>query len=144
MFALISPNEKTGAYQRIAEVAEQPFPVAAPLHWVAAPVGTTLDCHAYDQETQAVVVYDPGQEPESVPTEVTMRQARLALLGAGKLAQVEAAIASMPEPHKTAASIEWEYSNALQRSNPFVSQLGAALGLDDAAIDAMFVEAAKL
>ena len=73
-----------------------------------------------------------------------MRQARLALLGAGKLAGVGAAIASMPEPQKTAASIELEYSNALQRSNPFVSQLGAALGLDDAAIDALFVEAAKL
>ena len=79
-----------------------------------------------------------------VPEVVTMRQARLALLGAGLLAQVEAAIASMPEPYKTAASIEWEYSNALQRSNPLVAQLGAALGLDDAEIDALFVEAAKL
>ena len=144
MFALISPNEKQGQYQRIAELAAEPFDVAEPLHWVAAPVGTTLDCHAYDQETQAVVVYDPGLEPESVPTEVTMRQARLALLAAGKLAGVEAAIASMPEPQRTAASIEWEYSSALQRSNPFVAQLGAALGLDSAGIDALFVEAAKL
>ena len=144
MFALISPNEKTGAYQRIAEVAEQPFPVAAPLHWVAAPVGTTLDGHAYDPETQAVVAYDPVPEPEAIPTEVTMRQARLALLGAGKLAGVDAAIASMPEPQKTAAKIEWESSQVLQRSNPLVAQLGAALGLDDAAIDALLVEAAKL
>ena len=87
----------------------------------------------------------PGEVPsDPVPEVVTMRQARLALLGAGKLAQVEAAIASMPEPQRTAASIEWEYSNALQRSNPFVSQLGAALGLDDAGIDALFVEASKL
>ena len=62
----------------------------------------------------------------------------------GKLAGAEAAIASMPEPQRTAASIEWEYGNALQRSNPFVAQLGAALGLDDAAIDALFVEASKL
>ena len=31
--------------------------------------------------------------------------------------------------------------DALQRSNPFVSQLGAALGLDAAGIDALFVEA---
>lgn len=86
--------------------------------------------------------HDP--EPQYIPHEVTMRQARLALLAAGKLAGVEAAIASMPEPHKTAASIEWEYSNALQRSNPFVAQLGAALGIDDAAIDALFVAASKL
>lgn len=144
MFALISPNEKTGEFQRIAELAAEPFDVATPLFWVAAPVGTTLDWHAYDQETQAVVVYDPVPEPGAIPTEVTMRQARLALLAAGKLAGVEAAIASMPEPQRTAASIEWEYGNALQRNNPFVSQLGAALGLDDAGIDALFVEASKL
>jgi hypothetical protein len=79
-----------------------------------------------------------------VPQEVTMRQARLALLAAGKLAGVDAAIVSMPEPHKTAASIEWEYSNALQRSNPFVAQLGAALGLDESGIDVLFVAASKL
>ena len=144
MFALISPNEKTGAYQRIAELADVPFDVAEPLHWISAPSGTTMNRHAYDPATQTVVVYDPGPEPESVPTEVTMRQARLALLAAGKLAGVEAAIASMPEPQRTAASIEWEYSSALQRNNPFVSQLGAALGLDDAGIDALFIAAAKL
>ena len=80
----------------------------------------------------------------AVPKEVTMRQARLALLAAGLLDQVDAAIASMPEPQKKAASIEWEYSNALQRSNPFVTHLGAALGLDESGIDALFVEAAKL
>ena len=56
MYALISPNEKQGQYQRIAELAAEPFDVAEPLHWVAAPVGTTLDGHAYDPATQTVVV----------------------------------------------------------------------------------------
>ena len=50
----------------------------------------------------------------------------------------------MPEPQRTAASIEWEYGNALQRSNPFMAQIGAALGLDESGIDALFVEASKL
>lgn len=144
MFALISPNEKTGAFQRIAEIAAQPFTVATPLHWIDAPAGATIEGHAYDPVANAIVAYAPNPEPEAIPTEVTMRQARLALLAAGKLAGVEAAIASMPEPQRTAASIEWEYSNDLQRSNPFVAQLGAALGLDDAGIDALFVEASKL
>lgn len=144
MFALISPNEKQGQYQRIAELTDEPFDVAEPLHWIDAPAGATLDGHAYDPVANAIVAYAPNPEPEAIPTEVTMRQARLALLAAGKLAGVEAAIASMPEPQRTAASIEWEYSNALQRNNPFVSQLGAALGLDDAAIDALFVAASKL
>ena len=144
MYALISPNEKQGQYQRIAELAAKPFDVAEPMHWVAAPVGTTIDRHAYDPATQSFVDYVPDSEHEAIPHEVTMRQVRLALLAAGKLAQVDAAIASMPEPQRTAASIEWEYSNALQRSNPFVAQLGAALGIDDAAIDALFVAASKL
>ncbi len=91
-----------------------------------------------------IITIDESRIKAPVPHEVTMRQARLALLATGKLAGVEAAIASLPEPQRTAAKIEWEYSNALQRSNPFLAQLGAALGLDAAAIDALFVEAAKL
>ena len=144
MFALISPNEQRGQFQRIAELSGAPFDVAPPMHWVDAPSGTTLDGHAYDPVAKAIVAYTPDSELGASPTEVTMRQARLALLATGKLAGVDAAIASMPEPQKTSASIEWEYGNALQRSNPFVAQLGAALGLDDAEIDALFVEAAKL
>jgi chromosome segregation ATPase len=79
-----------------------------------------------------------------VPQTVTMRQARLALLGAGKLALVDAAIDSMPEPQKSAARIEWEYSNEVQRHNSFVSALGPALGMTSAQIDQLFIAAAKL
>lgn len=76
--------------------------------------------------------------------EITMRQGRLQLLKQGLLDSVQKAIDSMPEPQKTAANIEWEYSSALKRNNPFVLQLGAALGLDEAKIDFLFDEAAKL
>lgn len=100
--------------------------------------------HLIKPDYEALTDYAPPQCEDTVQPEVTMRQARLALLAAGKLAGVDAAIASMPEPQKTAASIEWEYGNVLQRSNPFVAQLGAALGLDESCIDALFVAAAKL
>ena len=80
----------------------------------------------------------------SCPQEVTMRQARLALLDAGLLSSVQPAITSLPEPDKTKAQIEWEYSNALQRSNPFVTVLGTALGLNSEALDNLFITAAKL
>ena len=79
-----------------------------------------------------------------VPRAVTMRQARLALLGAGKLADVDAAINGMSEPTKSAARIEWEYSGEVQRHNGFVAALGPALGLTEAQIDALFIAAAKL
>jgi hypothetical protein len=79
-----------------------------------------------------------------VPQEVTMRQARLALLDAGLLSSVQTAINSLQEPAKTKAQIEWDYSNALQRDNSFVATLGAALGLNDAALDSLFIAASKL
>lgn len=90
----------------------------------------------------AIIPAPPAPEP--VPEQVTMRQARLALLGAGKLAAVDAAINAMPEPAKSAARIEWDYSSAVQRHNGFVVQLGPALGLTDAQIDDLFRAASKL
>ena len=86
----------------------------------------------------------PTQAPAIVPQEVTMRQARLALLDAELLANVQTAINSLPEPAKTKAQIEWDYSNALQRGNSFVSTLGGALGLDNEALDNLFIAASKL
>ena len=83
-------------------------------------------------------------EATAVPQEVTMRQARLALHAAGKLAAVNAAIAGLPDPPKTAALIEWEYSSTVRRDSQFVSLLGPAIGLDAAGLDALFIAAAKL
>lgn len=79
-----------------------------------------------------------------VPAAVTMRQARLALLGAGLLASVDAAIDGLPSPQKEAARIEWEYATEVQRLSGLVPMMGAALGLDDAALDDLFVAAVTL
>lgn len=87
----------------------------------------------------------PPPEPEPVvPQEITMRQARLVLLGAGLLSGVQTAIDGLPEPQRSAANIEWEFSNTLQRRNPFMLTLGPALGLTDAQIDALFIQGAAL
>ena len=80
----------------------------------------------------------------NVPNSVTMRQARLALLGAGLLAGVKAAINALPSKQKEAAKIEWEYATDVQRNSGLVQMLVVALGLDDAALDALFIEAAAL
>lgn len=79
-----------------------------------------------------------------VPTAVTMRQARLALLGAGLLAQVNAAIASMAGAEGEAARIEWEYALEVRRDSPLVAGLSAALGLTDEALDNLYRAAAGL
>lgn len=85
-----------------------------------------------------------GARLARVPAAVTMRQARLALLGAGLLSSIDAAIAALPSPQKEAAAIEWEYSHEVQRHNGFVSALAPALGLTQEQTDALFVQAAML
>lgn len=79
-----------------------------------------------------------------VPHEVTMRQARLALLGAGLLDDVETAINAMTEPAKSAARVEWDYSNTLRRDHPLVATLGTGLGLTGGQLDDLFRAAAAL
>ncbi len=86
----------------------------------------------------------PPPAPPGVPQAVTMRQARLALLGAGILSSIDAAIDAMPSPQKEAARIEWEYSQEVHRDQPLVLALAPALGLTDAQIDALFIAASAL
>ncbi len=83
-------------------------------------------------------------ETPPVPSAVTMRQARLALFAVGLLTAVDTAIDALDEPARTAARIEWDYSNELQRTNPLVATLGPALGLSEAQVDALFIAAAVL
>jgi len=86
----------------------------------------------------------PPLPPVPVPQSVTMRQARLALLAAGLLPAVNAAIASMPEPDKTAAQITWDYASSVDRGFGMVPQLASALGMSDTQIDDLFIAAAQL
>lgn len=80
----------------------------------------------------------------SVPSRVTMRQARLALHAAGLLSQVEAAINALPEPNRTVARIEWDYASEVHRASEFVTLLGAALELDKQSLDDLFLKAREL
>lgn len=82
--------------------------------------------------------------PEPVPQSVTMRQARRYLLNIGRLQDVDAAIDNLPEPQRTAAKIDWEYSQVVERQSEFVLMLAPVLGWDAAGLDTMFIEADKL
>lgn len=86
----------------------------------------------------------PVIEAVDVPQAVTMRQARLALLAAGLIDQVEAAIDALPEPPRTAARIEWDYASEVHRASEFVTLLGAALELDKQSLDDLFLKAREL
>jgi len=102
-----------------------------------------------EQWTQLWAVRDmTSEEVEAarppVPQEVTMRQARLALLAIGKLDQVPPAIESLEGADRDVARIEWEFSSTVVRTRALVVMLGQALGLDDEALDQMFITAAGL
>lgn len=84
------------------------------------------------------------QPSHTTPQKVTMRQARLALHSAGLLPQVEVAINALPEPPRTAARIEWDFSSEVHRDKEFVALMGTALGLSSAELDELFVQAALL
>ena len=79
-----------------------------------------------------------------VPQEVTMRQARQALILAGKLDTINQALQGMQGTPGELARAEWEYSITVQRNRPLVLSLGAALGMSSADLDALFVQAATL
>lgn len=111
---------------------------AASQGWI--PAGDSRIGDSWDGET-----FTPAPPaPPAVPSVVTMRQARLALLGAGLLDDVEAAIAALPSPQKEAAKIEWEYSQEVQRHNGFVFVLAPMLGMTAEQTDALFIVAANL
>lgn len=78
--------------------------------------------------------------PVIVPTIVTMRQARLALLKAGLLTQVNTAVANADD----AAKITWEFSSEVRRDDPLVTQLAAALNLNSSQLDQLFTVAGGL
>jgi hypothetical protein len=73
-----------------------------------------------------------------------MRQARLALFQSGNLENVQPAIDAMDEPQRSAATIEWEYSQTVERNRDFVLILGQALGLTDKELDELFILADSL
>lgn len=83
-------------------------------------------------------------KPEKVPREITMRQARLELMSQNLLPSVESALSALPEPDKTAATIEWEYSQTVRRDRSFVATIGQALGLSESQIDDLFIAGNKL
>ena len=84
---------------------------------------------------------DPGP---GVPQEVTMRQARLALLGAGILDAAQAVIDALPMPARRKAQIEWEYALSVRRDHPLIAQMIAQGLATEVEVDGLFVAAAGL
>lgn len=109
---------------------------------------TVMDVTGQDVEVGDLWDGDSFSKPApvvpAIPEVVTMRQARLALLQAGLLAQVNTAVANMPGAAGDTARIEWEFSSTVERNRPLVQSLIGALGLTESQLDDLFRLAATL
>jgi hypothetical protein len=124
------------------EPVENIFPVSVGMEWIDCPDNCEAYRWSYEANTLAPIPV-PVVAPV-VPTQVTMRQARLALLQAGFLTPVNDAVAAMTGLDGEAARIEWEFSNTVDRDEPLTQSMAAVLGLTSGQIDALFIQAATL
>ena len=101
----------------------------------------------YDRanSTEGNPVFVDANIAPTIPTSVTLRQAKRALLAAGLLDQVQATIDSIQDPvQRDAAQIDWNYSQTMDRDWPLVQLLSSEMGLTSDELDALFLAASKL
>lgn len=89
-------------------------------------------------------LFEGGKLVSNLP-DVTPRQIRQALILNGvSLSAIDAALDSLPEPTRSLAITEWEYSIAFKRNRDLVKQVGVMLGWDPDQLDALWEFAGKL
>lgn len=81
-------------------------------------------------------------QPAEKPQVVSAFQAVAALDAAGLLASVEAMMANPATQKKS--RLAWAHAQEFRRNSPTVRAMGQALGLDDAALDALFAAASQI
>lgn len=94
------------------------------------------------QNLQLMLEATQNQQPitPTVPQQVSMRQARLALLNRELLDDVEAVIAAAGRQ----AQIEWEYAATVDRNHAIIAIVQQQQGLTDSDIDELFINAAAI
>lgn len=80
----------------------------------------------------------------TIPSIITMRQARLALLHSGLLSQVDNAIAGMTGTEGDAARIDWQFAQTVERTHPLVATMATQLNLTTQQLDDLFTLGATL
>lgn len=78
--------------------------------------------------------------PKVVPQKISIAQARLALLSAGMLDDVNGGVVAFGQ----AAQIEWEYRTTVHRNNALVIAMKELLNWTDEQMDDLFILASNL
>ena len=80
-----------------------------------------------------------------IPESITKRQARQQLIINGLYGNIQQIIDSIEDPtERLLTQVFWEDSNTFERNHPTLVELGTALGLTEAELDMMFINASKL
>jgi hypothetical protein len=111
---------------------------------VTLPADFDLGKYTINVSNVFAAVTPPPAPPTPVPDKVTRLQARLALLNAGKWMLIQPAIDNMTDPQKSIAQAYFDDAPYWSRNDSFTLQLGAAIGLSDADMDSLFIQAATL
>lgn len=83
--------------------------------------------------------------PDDVIPNVTPRQIRQALILSGiSIETIENALNNLPEPTKSLANIEWEFSIAFERDRPLVNDVAKLLGMSKEQLDSLWLFAGTL
>lgn len=106
----------------------------------AAELGTDLTEHEALLADWVASYVPPDPEPIQVPQVITIRQAKLVLLAAGLLDDVDAAVAAADR----VTQIEWEYATEVHRNWTTLVTLAASMGISSISLDEMFIEGATL
>lgn len=95
----------------------------------------------FDTAEEAEINIPKTEESNPAPqavTQVTMRQARLALFEINLLDKVERAIKGMRGTEGKIAQIEWESASVIDKNHPLIKQLMPILNLTDSDLDSLF------
>lgn len=133
MKALISPMQDDFVVE--VKANNKTFEVAEPLYWIEC--SSEIKAYEFKYKNGSFVPFTPTPV---IPTVVSMRQARLALLQEGLLNNVNSAI----EQGNEADKITWEYATEVNRSDSLVQNMAIALQLSKTQLDDLFLLASTL
>ena len=140
----VTPADPGNEVEAVYE--EQPIFESRPTYSTSLTVREYTDAASYladhpDREADCYVFTYVAPAPViTVPQVVTIRQAKLVLLAAGLLDDVDAAVAQADR----ATKIEWEYATEVNRQWPTLMVLASLMGMTSEALDGLFIEGAKL
>jgi hypothetical protein len=86
-----------------------------------------------------------AQAPSKNIPDVTPRQIRQALILSGiSMSQIEDSLNTLPEPMRSLALVEWEYSISFKRDNKLVGGVSQQLGWTSEQVDQLWITASNL